>query len=707
MLNSCDTKLIDLILRARERGSKKGLEKIDPSMVLSEAGEYLGGAIPSEIPDGEAVSIPELTQEILTCVKTALSKSNSGTVDLEGFFIALCECGDISDMEFSSVGIKNRKELLDRLLRDKGEKEALEELYRPSDSIIGSNGRDLTALANSGSLKRPAKREEECLQVINVLSRMEKSNPILIGDAGTGKTAIAEGVAHMVASIDSGKLHGARVIDLPASVFLDSYRKGDGEEFVRRLVKEIIQDEEDGQPTILFVDEIHLLMENTAIIDLLKPCLAREGFRMMGATTFTEYRRYIEKNEAFSRRFSPVHVREFSPDVAVEVVVESCPRLESHHRLTISQEAIEAAVHLSHRYIPHRRLPDKAFDVLDMACVAASCSGVVEASHVKEAVAKVSNLPLSAINNDFLQSCSGLKRKLSRRVKGQKLALDRVSSLLNRSAVGLKDNQSRPLGSFLFVGTTGTGKTELAKGLAEAFFGSEGRMIRLDMSEYSEQSSISRLIGSSPGYVGSEKGGVLTEAIRKNPFTMILVDELEKADPSVIRLFLQILDEGRLSDASGESFDFRNSLLIFTTNAMAHDHRPSIGFIPEKERSREEQSSFIEGLNALFSREMLGRFDEIVRFEDLGEDTLFRLFASKLIEKRKTLRETHGIGVDVKKDALKALSKMAYGKPAGGREVNRLLQSKIYDPLADLIVKGFRGKVIVSTDGNGGVTISA
>jgi len=700
MITSCDTVLADILLKAGRRGGLAGETKIDAAMILREAGKYAGLPLPAPLPDGESLSCPRLSEEVKECLAAAVGDSVSGVAGVREFLLALCRSERIGDGFFAAAGVDDRSALLDRMLAEQKEKEQKEARHRAADSVIGRNGRDLTALAKAGELHMPLMRGKEIAETIGVLCRMEKGNPILLGEAGTGKTAVAEGVACLVASGKAPQtLFGARVVEISASAFTDSFRKGTGEEFVRRLAKEILADDESGKRTVLFVDELHILLETGVMNEFLKPFLARGGFRMIGATTFKEYRRYVERDEAFSRRFTPVHVEEFTPEQAVEVIKGRLYRLEGHHKVRITPEAAEASVRLSHRYIPHRRLPDKALAILDTACVAACVNGgsaarTVTEAHIKAAVASAANLPVEAVSNSFLETCRDLPKRLSKRVKGQKDAVSAVSRLLKRSASGLGGEGNRPLGSFLFAGSTGTGKTELAKAVAESFFGREDTMIRLDMSEYCEPSAVNRLIGSSPGYVGSEQGGVLTEAIRRKPFSLILVDEIEKAAPQVVKLFLQILDEGRLSDASGNSFDFRNALIVFTTNAGAHVKRSSIGFLSEGEQKEHERETLRENMGHVFPREFLGRFDEVIHFDDLDERTLRRIVALQLVAKRKTLAG-RGITLRVKRSALDALARQAAGNPSGGREVRRLLNAQVYDPLADLMAEGVTGEVTV------------
>ena len=705
MITSYDTQLADILLKAGKRAGLAGEKEIDAAMLLREAGECAGLPVPAPLPDGESLSRPRISEAVKECLDAAVSDSPSGVAGVREFLLALCRSSRIEDELFAAAGVSDRGALLDRMLAEQQEKEQKEARHRAADSVIGRNGRDLTALAKAGKLHMPLMRDTECAQTINILCRMEKGNPILLGEAGTGKTAIAEGVACLVASGNVPQtLRGARVIEISASAFTDAFRKGAGEEFVRWLAKEILADDESGERSILFVDELHILLEVGAMSEFLKPFLARGGFRMIGATTFKEYRRFIERDEAFSRRFAPVHVEEFTPEQAIKVITGRLSRLEAYHGVRITPEAAEASVRLSHRYIPHRRLPDKALDILDTACVLALSGGEVTQGHIKAAVASAANLPVEAVSNSFLETCKGLSKRLSGRVKGQRAAVGAVSRLLKRCASGLGGEGNRPLGSFLFAGSTGTGKTELAKAVAESFFGREDKMIRLDMSEYCEPSAVNRLIGSSPGYVGSEQGGVLTEAIRKNPFSLILVDEIEKAAPQVVKLFLQILDEGRLSDASGNSFDFRNALIVFTTNAGAHEKRSSIGFLSEGEQKEQARETLRENMGHVFPREFLGRFDEVIHFDDLDERTLRRIVALQLIAKKKALKG-RGITLHVKGSALYALARQAAGSPSGGREVRRLLNAKVYDPLADLMAEGTANELLVTVSRSSPETI--
>lgn len=694
-----DDKLADLLINGGLRASKEGRQTIDAGALLREAGEAASLPAPEPLEEGDIKCSPVLTEEIKECLEEAVNASSSGMAGVDDFLIALCGSAKIPDASFTGAGTE-RNALLKVLMERKEQEEMKKDRHRAADSIIGQNGRDLTALAKSGAIRMPFKRDKECREALNILAKMEKGNPVLIGEAGTGKTAIAEGIACLVSSGNAPRmLKNARVVEIRAAAFSNAYRTNTGPEFIRRLEKEMLSDDAGGQMTILFVDELHVLLENSAMSEFLKPSLARTGFRMIGATTNAEYRRYVEKNKAFERRFTPVHVNEFAPEDALEVLKARLPRYENYHSVTIAPEAAEAAVNLSCRYIPEKRLPDKAIDLIDTACAEVS-EGRVEAEHVKRALSSMAQIPVAAIYNSFAETCQKLPALLRRRIKGQGQAIEKVCRLLMCSAYGLGNGDDRPLGSFLLAGPTGTGKTEFGKALAESFFGPKSKMVRLDMSEYSQPNSVSALIGSPPGYVDSDRGGVLTEAINRNPFTLVLVDEIEKAAPEVIKLFLQILDEGRITDSMGRLADFRNALLVFTTNAGVPVSSRSLGFASSDEGDKEDKDPGDKALYAVFPSEFLGRFDGLIHFNPLNTNTLMRIIALELSQKRKRLA-TLGVDLRFEKGVLPALADMAKGNLQGARCVSSLIMDRIYYPAAVLLSEGVRGKITAAFDGKG------
>ncbi|HKV59812.1 MAG TPA: AAA family ATPase, partial [Ktedonobacteraceae bacterium] len=573
-------------------------------------------------------------------------------------------------------------------------------------------GRDLTAEAAEGKLDPAAGRVRELRRVITVLGRRQKNNPVLIGEPGVGKTAIVEGLARRINEGDvPSTLRNKRIVTLNiGGMVAGAMFRGQFEQRIKSILEEL----RESPDVIVFIDELHTVVGAGAAegavgaADMLKPALARGELRCIGATTLDEYRKHIEKDAALERRFQPVKVGEPTPEEAIEMLRIVRPNYELHHGISITDEAIEAAVKLSDRYINDRFLPDKAIDVMDEAGSAlrleAIEQGIVspllisdlekelaEIQAKKEAAANAEDyenaaklrqqelvtqtkldkaqaesgssmtllvtpeliarvvenwtgVPVSQMLESERQNLISLEDDLRKRVIGQDEAISAVARAIRRSRAGLKDPK-RPIGSFLFLGPTGVGKTELAKALAAELFGGEENLIRLDMSEYMEPHTVSRLFGSPPGYVGYDEGGQLTEQVRRRPYSVILLDEVEKAHPEVFNALLQIMDDGRLTDGQGRTVDFKNTVVIMTSNAGSMDLKRAvrIGFLPTKdEDARDEQheamrSKAMEGLKRMFRPEFINRIDQIVVFHSLGRTELYQIVDLLLAQVRSRL----------------------------------------------------------------------
>ncbi|WP_318506338.1 ATP-dependent protease ATP-binding subunit ClpC [Bacillus sp. T3] len=622
---------------------------------------------------------------------------------------------------------------------------------------LDSLARDLTAIAREGSLDPVIGRSKEIQRVIEVLSRRTKNNPVLIGEPGVGKTAIAEGLAQQIVNNEVPEiLRDKRVMTLDmGTVVAGTKYRGEFEDRLKKVMDEIRQ----AGNIILFIDELHTLIGAggaEGAIDasnILKPSLARGELQCIGATTLDEYRKYIEKDAALERRFQPIRVDEPTADESVQILKGLRDRYEAHHRVSISDEAIEAAVTLSDRYIPDRFLPDKAIDLIDEAGSKVRLRSYTTPPNLKElevkleevrkekdaavqsqefekaaslrdseqrlreqleetkktwkekqgqensevtvediatVVANWTGIPVSKLAQTETDKLLRLEEILHSRVIGQEEAVIAVSKAVRRARAGLKDPK-RPIGSFIFLGPTGVGKTELARALAEAMFGDEDAMIRIDMSEYMEKHSTSRLVGSPPGYVGYEEGGQLTEKVRRKPYSVILLDEIEKAHPDVFNILLQVLEDGRLTDSKGRTVDFRNTILIMTSNvgAQALKRNKYVGFNIQDgaQDYKDMKGKVMEELKKAFRPEFLNRIDEIIVFhalERLHLKQIVTLLADQLV---KRLKEQH-IELELTEAAKDKISDEGYDPEYGARPLRRAIQKHIEDRLSEELLKG-------------------
>jgi ATP-dependent Clp protease ATP-binding subunit ClpC len=623
-------------------------------------------------------------------------------------------------------------------------------------------GRDLTALAKEGNLDPVIGREKEIRRVIQILSRRTKNNPVLIGEPGVGKTAIAEGLALKINDNDVPEtLIDKRVVTLDlGSLVAGSKFRGEFEERLKKVMEEIRQ----SGDVILFIDEMHTIIGAGAAegaidaANILKPALARGELQAIGATTLDEYQKHVEKDAALERRFQPVMVDEPSVEETVEILKGLRDRYEAHHRVKIKDEAIEAAARLSDRYISDRFLPDKAIDLMDEAGSKVRLSGLVAPPELKELEARIEEIRIekeAAIKNEKFEEAAALRDDeqrleekletlrsewrssqgrshavvtaqdiaevvadwtgipitdiaeeeairllnledvLHRRVIGQEEAINAISQAVRRAHAGLKDPK-RPIGSFIFLGPTGVGKTELAKALAEALFGDEDSIVRLDMSEYMERHAVARLIGAPPGYVGYDEGGQLTEQVRRKPYSIVLFDEIEKAHPEVFNILLQVLEDGRLTDSKGRVVDFRNTVVIMTSNVGAQQiHRDSgIGFrtvVDERSDYEAMKGKVTEELKRTFRPEFLNRVDEIVVFHALNKVHIGQIVEIMAKDLRQQLKEMD-ITLLITDEAKELLANKGFDPDFGARPLRRAIQRYIENPLAEEILKGTFGE---------------
>ncbi|MFV0132829.1 ATP-dependent Clp protease ATP-binding subunit [Streptomyces sp. HMX87] len=732
----------------------------DPDSLASQIDERSGPVqhAPGEAPPPTSLSLTPAVKRALLDAHEMARTSGTGYIGPEHVLSALAANPDsaaghiLNAARFAPSGLPHEAP------EAAGPPRAAERPQPTNTPTLDKYGRDLTDLARQGRIDPVIGREKEIEQTVEVLSRRGKNNPVLIGDAGVGKTAVVEGLAQRIADGDvPDVLLGRRVValDLTGVVAGTRYR-GDFEERMNNIVDEI---RTNSDRLIVFIDELHTVVgaggggEGGSMDagNILKPALARGELHIVGATTLEEYRR-IEKDAALARRFQPILVPEPTTADAIEILRGLRDRYEAHHQVRYTDEALVAAVEMSDRYLSDRRLPDKAIDLIDQAgarvrlrartkgtdvrtmereveqlirdkdqAVAdeqyeqamqfrdritelkqriAETDGneeadegnlVVGSEAIAEVVSRQTGIPVSSLTQEEKERLLGLEEHLHQRVVGQDEAVRVVSDAVLRSRAGLA-NPDRPIGSFLFLGPTGVGKTELARALAEALFGSEDRMVRLDMSEYQERHTVSRLVGAPPGYVGHEEAGQLTEVVRRHPYSLLLLDEVEKAHPDVFNILLQVLDDGRLTDSQGRTVDFTNTVVVMTSNlgSDAITRRGAgIGFgaggSEADEEARREQ--VMRPLREHFRPEFLNRIDEIVVFRQLSGDQL-RQITSLLLEQTRRLMHAQDVAVDFTDAAVDWLAERGYQPEYGARPLRRTIQREVDNELSRLLLDG-------------------
>ena len=575
--------------------------------------------------------------------------------------------------------------------------------YRRAETrVLDQYSRDLTLIAGGGGTDPVVGREREISRVIQILSRRSKNNPILVGEPGVGKTAVAEALARRVARGEvPDTLKNRRIVTLDlASMLAGTKYRGDFEDRVKCIIKEVQR----AGDVIVFIDELHTIVgagSAEGAIDaanILKPALGRGEIQVIGATTPEEYRKHIEKDAALERRFQPVNVPEPDGECCERMLLALRGSLEAHHGLRITDEAVSAAIRLSTRYICDRYLPDKAIDLLDEAASRVRVEGSpartqVEASDVAEVVSAWTGVPASAITEPESERLLRLEEALHRRVVGQDEAVSAVARAIRRGRVGLADPR-RPLGSFLFLGPTGVGKTELCRALAEAVYGDEEALIRLDMSEYMEKHAVSKLIGSPPGYVGYGEGGQLTEAVRRRPYCVVLLDEIEKAHPDVSNLLLQIMEDGRLTDSEGRRADFRSTIVVMTSNVGAKaitENRPALGFSgAARDGDGAVREAVMAELRQTFRPEFLNRVDDAIVFRRLTPADVRRIARGLTDAVRERMRAL-GVQLEVTDAALDLLAERGFDPTYGARPLRRCICTQLEDPAAEALLSGRTG----------------
>jgi ATP-dependent Clp protease ATP-binding subunit ClpE len=675
--------------------------------------------------------------------------------------ISLCtECYEIAKQKFENDSIDFDNQLFNQLDTDGSQSEQNVNVNQPknreTNGFLDQHGRNLTNEAKEGRIDSVIGRDKEIERVLQILNRRTKNNPVLIGEAGVGKTAIVEGLAlQIVKGKVPAKLKTKEVylLDISSLVAGTAYR-GQFEEKMKQLVTELQQREN----VILFIDELHMMVgaggTSNGSMDagnILKPALARGDIQVVGATTMKEYR-MIEKDPALERRFQSVIVKEPSVNEAFDILKGIRPAYEKYHDVTYSDDVLKACVTLSKRYIQDRFLPDKAIDLMDEAGsmlnlahggldvnylkqrlkdIAEEKQQAAKLEHyekaailrdeereikeilseysdditkditvemIQEIIEKSTGIPVQKLQKAEQQKMKDLKERLARKIIGQDKAIEKVANAILRASVGLKP-KTRPTASFLFLGPTGTGKTELTKTLAAELFGSKDAMIRLDMSEYMEKHSVSKLIGSPPGYVGHEEAGQLTEQVRRNPYSIILLDEIEKAHPDVMNMFLQIMEDGRLTDSQGRVVSFTETIIIMTSNAgVGSKNLGPIGF--GSDEREEVESNIIDKIGNHFKPEFLNRIDSIIEFNHLQRENLVEIIDIMIVELKETLEE-QGISIEIDKEAKEKIAELGYSSVFGARPLRRAIQEQIEDKITSLIINSENvTEITVSVENN-------
>lgn len=682
-------------------------------------------------------------------------------VSIEHLLIALLKEEDSYAVRFIIESGADPQRILDDLIQDlsnnsfeSGPQSSSKKKSKSKTPTLDEFGKNLTELARQGKIDPVIGREDEIKRVIQILSRRSKNNPCLIGEPGVGKTAIAEGLALRIVNGEVPELLSNKVIyslDLTSMVAGTKYR-GDFEERIKKAMDEVTENKD----VILFIDEIHNIMGAGAAegavdaANILKPSLARGEIQVIGATTISEYRKNIEKDAALERRFQPVTVGEPTEEETVAILKGLRDKYEAHHKVKITDDAIESAVKLSSRYINDRFLPDKAIDLVDEAASVVRLNAYTLPQNLKDMEDEIKRLDAEmqdAVTNQEFESAATLRDKenelkklldeekskwknsssheakavtseeiaqvvsswtgvpvvqltkeeserllnmediLHKRIVGQDKAVSAISKAIRRGRVGLK-NPNRPIGSFIFLGPTGVGKTELCKSLAEAMFGDENAIVKLDMSEYMEKHTVSKLIGSPPGYVGFDEGGQLTEKIRRKPYSVVLFDEIEKAHPDVFNMLLQILEDGVLTDSQGRRVSFKNAIIIMTSNVGASkitDEKQALGFGQNDGKPLSIEELVMPDLKRTFKPEFLNRLDDIIVFNQLDENDIKEI-ARRMLKSLQKRTEALGITLSFTDDAIDELAKEGFDKVYGARPLRRAIQSKIEDRLSELIL---------------------
>jgi len=734
--------------------------KVDPQ-ILAERLDYILKTSPKAnifgVGGAGQIFITPRVKRIIDQANEEASKLKDEYISTEHIFLAiLSEKNTPSARLLETTGI-TRDRVLDAIMQLRGGQRVTDPQAETRYRTLEKYSRDLTQQAREGKLDPVIGRDKEILRVMQILSRRTKNNPVLIGEAGVGKTAIVEGLAEKIAANDVPEiLMGKKVISLDLGAMIAGSRfRGEFEERLKAAIEEV---QHSAGEIILFIDELHTVVGAGAAqgamdaSNMLKPALARGELQCIGATTLDEYQKHIEKDAALERRFAPVLVEEPTQEDTIKMLMGLRDRYEAHHKVHFSDDALVAAVHLSSRYVTDRRLPDKAIDLMDEAAAKLRVAlyslppelkqmkseldkmaaeeeqagverdyeraarkkaerlrieeeftqkrdqweaehkldEVVDVNDIADVLAQWTGIPTSQMLETESQRLLHMEDRLHERIIGQEEAIHAVADAIRRARSGMKDPR-RPIGSFIFIGPSGVGKTELAKALAEFMFDDEDALVRIDMSEYHEQHTVSRLFGAPPGYVGYEEGGQLTEAVRRRPYRVVLFDEIEKAHPDVWNALLQILDDGRLTDGQGRTVDFRNTVLIMTSNLGTEyvRHSGTLGFLQKDDTDEDRQAheKIEKALKSTFRPEFINRIDEIIMFSALTKEQMEEIVDLQMKEIRSRLEE-HGLKVELTQPAREWLAAEGYDQALGARPLKRALQKYVESPLSISLLSG-------------------
>ncbi|MBN2015636.1 AAA family ATPase [Candidatus Dojkabacteria bacterium] len=733
---------------------------------------FLDEQIPEGEYEGDKPGFTPRAKKVLEIAFQEAQELGHSYIGSEHIFLGLIREGEgLAAQTLQKYGVPHTKarQAVVKIIGE-GDKEGKKVKAKSETPNLDKYSRDLTKLARGGKIDPVIGRSDEITRVVEILSRRKKNNPVLIGEPGVGKTAIAEGLAQRIATgsvPDILRDKKVKALDI-GSLLAGSKYRGEFEDRAKKVINEI---EKAGRDVILFIDELHTIVGSGAqegqldLSNMLKPSLARGDLQVIGATTLSEYKKYIEKDAALERRFQPILVEEPTVGQTIEILKGIRDKYEAHHRVKISDKALTFATELSDRYVKDRFLPDKAIDVIDEAAShvrlqvtsepeelrnknneikkfeserealtrgnkhkeaaelkqkieklkedvkpleeewkkkKGTGSPEVKKGDIAEVVSRATGIPVSELKEEEKEKLTHLEKRIHARIIGQDEAVNAVSEAIRRARVGLKDPR-RPIASFIFLGPTGVGKTELARALADLIFGDEEAMIRLDMSEYMERHAVARLIGSPPGYVGFEEGGQLTEKVRRHPYSVILIDEIEKAHPDVFNILLQILEDGRLTDGKGRTVDFKNTIIIATSNVgadMILDHlgktkggskkESIIKFEKENKKGKsweEIKKDLMDELKKIFRPEFLNRVDDIIVFHALTEKQILQIVELE-IEKTAQLLKGQGVALEVSDSAKKKLADFGYDPQFGARPLRRVIQKEIENKLADKMLAG-------------------